>query len=504
MSYLTAADWTVIVGYLLGMIVLGVWLGKGQRNTRDYFLGSRNLPWWGVGMSIIATETSALTFVGVPAMAYGKQNLTFIQIVAGYVLARIILAVVLVPHYFKGEIYSPYQLFDRAFGPSARRLAAVFFLIAGTLAAGVRVYVTCIPLELMLGMGILPAILLFVVLSLIYTTVGGIKAVVWTEAAQFVLFMAGGLYVLFLIPTRFEGGLAAVFQAAGAGGKLAWLNTHFSFAMPFNLWMGLFGATFLAMSTHGADQLIVQRVLTCGSVREGRKSLVLSAVIIAPLFLMFLLVGSFLWVYYHQFALAIPLPENAAGMPQQDYIFPIFILTEVPPVFKGFLIVAILAAAMSSVSAAMAALASVSTMDIFKGLTRKPRDEAFYFRLSKYSTVAWGVVLVLVAYLSREVQSVFNLAFTLVGLTNGAMLGGLLLAIFWKRGNALAVGAGMLTSLGLMVVINARWKADIAWPWYTLIGLTIMVGVALVMGLVGRSFGRADSYQPRINTDQHG
>lgn len=478
MTYLTAADWAVIGGYLLAMIGFGVWLGRGQRNTRDYFLGSRNVPWWGVGMSILATETSALTFIGVPAMAYGDEHLTFIQIVIGYVMARVILAIVLVPHYFKGEIYSPYQLFAQAFGPPARRLAAGFFLIAGTLAAGVRVYVTCIPLELMLGVGILPAIMLFVGLSLIYTYIGGIKAVIWTEAVQFLLFLAGGLYVLLLIPGRLEGGLTEVWTSASAAGKLAWLNTDFSLAKPFNLWMGLFGATFLAMSTHGADQLIVQRVLTCKSVREGRKSLVFSAVIIGPLFLMFLLVGVFLWVYYQHVALAIPLPENPSGLPQQDYIFPIFILTEVPAVFKGFLIVAILAAAMSSVSAAMAALASVSTMDLYRDLARGQRSEAFYLRLSKVSTVFWGLVLALVAYLSREVQSVFNLAFTLVGLTNGAMLGGLALAVFWRRGDALSVGTGMVTSFAVMAFVNAQWKAQLAWPWYTVLGTGITVGVA--------------------------
>ena len=197
--YLEAADWLVISVYLVGIILFGLRFGRDQKNARDYFLGSKNIPWWGVGFSIVATETSALTFIGVPALAYGT-NLAFIQIIIGYVIARIVLAIVLVPHYFKGEIYSPYQLFSDAFGPAARRTAAGIFLIAGTLAAGVRVYVTCIPIQLMLrtdkwvqgGGGILAAILLFVGLSLIYTYAGGIKAVVWTDAVQFVLFLAGG------------------------------------------------------------------------------------------------------------------------------------------------------------------------------------------------------------------------------------------------------------------------------------------------------------------------
>src|SRR5204863_6551211 len=196
MNYFSGGDWLVIVAYLLGIIGLGVWFGRDQRNTRDYFLVSKNIPWWGIGLSIVAAETSALTIIGVPAIAYGG-NLLFIQMVIGYIVARIVLAIVMVPHYFKGEIYSPYQLFANAFGPGARRTAAGFFLVSETLAAGVRVYVASIPVKLILGdrlLGfgtgdpILGAILLFVLLALLYTCVGGVKAVIWTDAAQFFLF----------------------------------------------------------------------------------------------------------------------------------------------------------------------------------------------------------------------------------------------------------------------------------------------------------------------------
>src|SRR5882762_9104246 len=205
-SYFSPGDWIVILLYLLGIIGLGVWFGKDQHNTRDYFLGSKNIPWWGIGLSIVAAETSALTIIGVPGIAYGG-NIGFIQMIIGYVIARIILAIVLVPHYFTGEIYSPYQLFANAFGSSTRQTAAGFFLLSETLAAGVRVYVVCIPLQLMLGIQVLPAIILFVVLSLVYTYVGGVKAVIWTDAIQFGLFLAGGIFTLYYIPHIYEGGL---------------------------------------------------------------------------------------------------------------------------------------------------------------------------------------------------------------------------------------------------------------------------------------------------------
>ena len=501
-DYFNAADWIFILAYLAGVTALGVWFGHQQRSTRDYFLGSRNIPWWGIGASIVATETSALTIIGVPAMAYGG-NLLFIQMIVGYVIARVILAVVMVPHYMKGEIYSPYQLLEQHLGRGPRRLAAAFFLFLETLSAGVRVYVACIPIQLMLGdavcsLGglvhpILGAILLFVVLSLIYTYVGGVKAVVWTDAVQMLLFIGGGLFALFYIPTLIEGGWDAAWSQAAEAGKLEWLNTRFGFSAPFNLWMGILGGTVMVMSTHGAEQLIVQRVLSCGSVAEGRKALIFSAVIILPLFLIFLLVGAMLWVFYQHHPMQIALPENRPGIKANDFIFPIFMVTEVPHVLKGFLIVAILAAAMSSISSAMTALASVSTMD-FVRQALKDRSEAYFLRFSRYSTVFWAVALVGVAWLSREVQFVLNAAFSLRGLTSGALLGALLIALFRPRIGARAVMVGMVTSLVTMNLIywppqlpelRAWWAqtfgGEIFWPWFTLIGTSITLAVAWIV-----------------------
>ncbi len=507
-SYFSPGDWAIILVYLLGIIALGLWFGKDQHTTRDYFLGSKNVPWWGIGLSIVAAETSALTIIGVPAMAYGG-DFTFIQMLIGYVLARIILAVVMVPHYFKGEIYSPYQLFADSFGPSARQTAGGFFLISETLAAGVRVYVASIPVKLMLGdkllgLGtgdpILGAILLFVVLSLFYTCVGGVKAVIWTDVVQFGLFLIGGAYALFYIPSLVPGGASAVFAQAAAAGKLHWLSVtppgssvvKFLLGPPFNIWMGVIGGTVLGLSTHGAEQLIVQRVLACKSVADGRKALILSAVVIFPLFLIFLTVGTMLWVFYqgHPFRIALPEPRPGSGIKANDFIFPIFMMTEVPHILRGFLMVAILSAAMSSVSSALTSLASVSTMDFVKPLWRQ-RDEAFFLRFSKLSTVAWAALLVVTAYLSRQVEFVLNAAFSLRGLTSGALVGGLTLAVTWRKARPFPVITGMLVSLAIMTAIEllphlpwtkAFWMAyvgtEIFWPWYTLIGAATTLGTA--------------------------
>jgi SSS family solute:Na+ symporter len=507
-EYFNGKDWLVICLYLGGVILLGVWFGKDQKNTRDYFLGSKNIPWWGIGLSIVAAETSAVTIIGVPATAYGG-NIAFIQIVIGYVIARIILAVIMVPHYFKGEIYSPYELFSNAFGPSARQLSGGLFLLSETIAAGVRVYVASIPVKLMLGdkilgLGthnpILGAILLFVILSLLYTYVGGVKAVIWTDAVQFGLFLAGGLYALWYIPTFFSGGTTEVFHTALEGGKLHWLNKAFTLGAPINIWMGIIGGTVMVMSSHGAEQLIVQRVLACKNVRDGRRALILSAVIILPLFLIFLLVGAMLWVFYQSHPFKISLPESKPGIRANDFIFPIFMMTEVPHVLKGFLIVAILSAAMSSVSSALTSLSSVSTMDFVKALMRKQRSEAYFLTFSKVSTIAWAAILILVAYISsRQVGYVLDAALGLRGLTSGALLGGLLLVVFWKKGPPFPVLVGMVTSLLVMIGVvflpKFSWSPvpDIYWPWYALIGTCVTLGTAwLVRSLSSKTAAGAN------------
>ena len=483
MKLLSAADWIVIVLYLAGIIGLGVWLGRGQKSTRDYFLGGRDIPWWGVGLSIVATETSALTFIGVPAIAFGG-DFAFIQIIIGYVIARVILAIVMVPHYFQGDVYSPYQLFQRAFGTGAKRTVAIFFLIAGTLAAGVRVYATCIPIEMMLRdvfprNPIVMAIVLFVGLSLIYTYYGGIRAVVWTDAVQFVLLVGGGMFALVYL-LGFESAGWEYLKANGAE-KLNWFNGGFAWSMPYNIWMGVIGATFQVMSSHGVDQLNVQRVLSCKSISEGRKALTLSAVLIFPMFLLFLFVGAMLWAYAQVHGLDLPL--NAKGQPKNDYAFPLFILTVMPSGMKGLLVVGICAAAMSSVSSALSALASVSTMDLLKEI-KGDHPEDWYLRFSKRSTLVWGLILIGVAYGCIGHDKVITVAFSLAGLTSGAMLGGLFLVLWWKRGGSVPVVTGMFASLVGMTWI--KLNTSIAWPWYTMIGCAICLLIAFAArGLMG-------------------
>jgi len=467
---LVAIDWIIIVLYFILLIGFGIWLGRGQRNARDYFLGGRDLPWLSVALSILATETSALTFIGVPAMAYAG-DLGFMQIVIGYAVGRVLLAFLMVPYYFKNEIYSPYALIGKSFGPFAQKIGALFFLVAGTLGAGVRVYVTCIPLQLLLGWSVSSSIIFFVVLSLVYTWFGGIESVVWTDAIQFVLLFAGGVFVFLYIPNLIDGGWSSTFNEAYEEGKLSWFNFNFSFSKPYNFWMGIIGAVVFVLFTHGIDQLVAQRVLACRSVSDGRKALIFCGISIMPMMLLFLFIGSMLWVYYQDASILIEIPQNTMGKNQTDYIFPIFILTESPAGVKGLLFVGVFAAAMSSVSSALSALASVSTMDL--GFFINLKDETLKLKWSRHLTLLWGVVLIVVAYLTREVESVMNTAFSLVGLTSGALLGGVFLSLLIKRGTAWPVVVGMILSLITMIWIDSL--KVVHWPWYTLIGFCLMV-----------------------------
>ena len=277
-----------------------------------------------------------------------------------------------------------------------------------------------------------------------------------------------------------------ILAEARSAGKLQWLNLHFSTALPFNLWMGLIGGTFVTLSSHGAEQLIVQRVLACKTVADGRKALWLSAVLVLPLFFIFLAVGVMLWVYYQHFSSAIPLPEARPGIKANDFIYPVFMLTAVPHALKGFLIVAILSAAMSSVSSALTSLASVSTMDFVHPLSGGRRSERFYLTFSKVSTIFWAVALAAVAYLSRQVVFVLNAAFSLRGLTSGALLGALLLTLLWRGGTAGPIVIGMSASLVTMIAISSHRLGSVVidWPWFTLIGTLVTVGTAALARLV--------------------
>ncbi|MBX3728710.1 MAG: hypothetical protein KF858_05960 [Candidatus Sumerlaeia bacterium] len=524
------ADALVVLFYLLLVTGVGFWAHLGQKSQRDYFLAGRNLPWWVVGLSIVATETSALTFIGIPAAAFGALkydeatgysvtggNLFWMMLMSGYVLGRVIIAWRIIPLYFQGEVYTPYQLLKRAFGPRARIVGSAFQLIGISLGAGVRVYVTAIPLwavgcTIFPWFTILHGILLIVLVSLVYTAVGGIKAVAWTEMIQYFIYISGALFVLFYVPSLLRGELAAPSGAEGWSAvvevgrdKLEWFRLGLEgetfgarvqdlFCGPFNLFMGLIPGTLGIVLAFGFDQLNVQRLLGCKGVTDSRKAMLLSAVLIAPQFLLFLLIGVVLFAFYKlngfDFGLA-PWDPRTPGVAKSDYVFPVFMVTQIPPVLKGFLISALLAAAMSSVSSALSAMGSMVTMDIYRPLRGALASVRAEMTLSRVMTGASGLVLGAVAIAaSRGGQNVIDLAFTLAALTGGGILGIFIYGLVHKRGHETPVIAGLVVSLLFMLVLNLTWNPSlipgvtsaplwprITWPWHPLIGMTVCLTV---------------------------
>lgn len=469
----TAIDWLVLVLYLVGTTALGVRLGRGQKDSRDYFVAGGAIPWWAVLFSVVATETSALTFISIPGLAY-LGDLSFLQVATGYLLGRIVIAYTLLPRYVGGELVTAYALLERRFGLGTRRLASVTFMVTRAFGDSVRLFATSIPVALILA-GVLPshlaapaAILVLGAATLIYTYHGGMRAVVWTDVVQMGVYLLGGVGALWLLGAGVDGGWSRILADAGSAGKLRLLDFHFGFDRPHTVLAGLLGGGFLAMASHGADQIIVQRLLAAGSLRDARRALIGSGVVVIAQFALFLLIGIGLWSFY-----------GGASFPAPDRIFPAFIIAEMPPVMTGIVIAAILAAAMSTVSGSLNALAAATLHDLYVPLRGMP-DGARSLRISRLFTLAWAVVLVGGALLYRaEGTPVVVIALSIASFTYGGLLGGFFLAMLWpraiQRDALLGMGVGIFT-MGLVVF----GKTGIAWPWFVLIGtsVTLAVGIA--------------------------
>ena len=482
----TVYDWSMVALHMAAMLWIGFLFSRQQTSTKAYFLGNNEMSWWAVGISIIATETSALTVIGIPAMAY-TGNIKFIQIVLGYVIARVIVAFLIIPKYFAGQaLYTPYELLSRKFGGAARTVAVLFFMISGLLGAGVRVYVTAIPMKLVLGLDIFPCIFIFCAVCIAYTYLGGIKTVIWTDLIQCFLFVFGGVFAVFYIAWLLPGGFTQAMTEASKAGKLDWLDLNFALGGDFNIWMALIGATALGVISHGSDQMLVQRVLACKSQKEGQKAMILSGVLILPVFAIFLLTGIMLWTFYQHNAFLMQ-PVDAAGQFKADYIFPVFIISQMPIFLKGIVIASILAAAMSSLDSALSALSSVYVMNVHKEYFGKGgnKDEAYYMRCSKITILLCGAVLIAIAFLCQNVPLIFNAAFKLAGITSGAVLGGLLFAIFTRNVRSqVPIITGMIISSSVMLAITILGQYDklaIHWPWYGFIGtVTTLIPAYLI------------------------
>src|SRR6266403_2745167 len=418
-------DLTIIALYLAGITLFGLRFRKKQRSLRSYFLADRDIPWWAIALSIVAAETSTLTIIGIPGLAY-DTDLTFLQVVMGYVVGRIVISFVLLPHYFRGDIYTAYQLIDRRFGPQLRTLTSGLFLLTRAAAEGVRVYAVSIVVAIALGTGEVASIAIITTLTLIYTFEGGLAAVIWTDVVQTAIYVGGTLAGVFTILHLVPGGWPAIHHLAENAGKLRIFDFTPDFSKPYTFWAGLVGGTFFTLASHGTDQLIVQRLLAARNQRQSAAALVSSGIAVLFQFALFLLIGVMLFEFYH-----VP----SANFGKADRIYPTFIVSQMPHGISGLLIAAILAAAMSNLSAALNSLSSSSIMDFYLRL-RPQADERTRMRLSRLATVGWALVLFGLAVLAlHRVGRVVEVGLQIASVAYGALLGVFLLGVLTKRAN---------------------------------------------------------------------
>ena len=454
------ADLAVIAAYLAGVTWLGVHFRESQKSLRDYFLGGRTAPWWAIALSIVAAETSTLTVIGTPSLSF-QGDFGFLQVVLGYLLARIVISILFLPAYFRGDLFTAYELIERRFGNRVRRLTAGLFLVLRALAEGVRVFAISIVISIVFGAGETASIAAILCLTLFYTYEGGMKAVIWTDVAQMALYIGGAVLSLAAILHQIPGGWAQVISLAAPLGKLRVLDFRLGppaafFARNYSFWAGILGGCFLTTASHGTDQLMVQRLLAARNQRESRTALLASWVLVAAQFTLFLVIGVCLFTLYSIHHWAPPAVMDRA--------YPEFVWTYLPAGVAGLVMAAILAAAMSNLSAALNSLASATVVDFLR-----PRlDPARGVRLARRMTLVWGVILFGVGLLARHWGGVFEAGLSIASVLYGSLLGVFLLGVLAPRVGETAAIFGMAVGLALMLYV--RFATSIAFTWYVLIG----------------------------------
>ncbi|MBP3954022.1 sodium/solute symporter [Gemmata sp. G18] len=493
MPQLSALDLTIIAVYILGMTLLGVWFTRAQKDLRTYFVGGRNVGWFMILVSIVATETSAVTFLSVPGVAFDPKggNLTFLQLSFGYIIGRCIVAWLLLPQYMNGELFSAYEVLKQRFDPSVQRVASGLFLLTRTVADGLRIFLTAMLLQFVLG-GIVPAIVVVGAVTIVYTYLGGMKAVIWTDLIQFVIKIAGavlaGIFVLKLLP----GGWDQFLIEGEAAGKFKVIDTVFEPTVALNIWAGIIGGSVFSMASHGADQLMVQRYLCAKSLKQARFALVLSGFVVFAQFLLFLSVGVGMFLLNR--AGGFDLPEKV----RNDEVFGLFIVTKLPIGVVGVLVAAVLAAAMSTLSSSLNSSANAVITDFYRPL-RPGHSERRYVTLSRVMTAVWGVAQMGVAYAAYKLggnKSVVERVLEVAGLTMGLLLGlfllGTMRTLVASRAALAGLVCGFLTVLALWLPSTGlttdlpTWvpvfykERLLAFPWFAPIGAGTTILTALI------------------------
>jgi SSS family solute:Na+ symporter len=480
-----ALDLAIIFGYLIGIVLFGTWFARKQKTTSDYFLGDRSVPWWAVAASIVATETSTITFVSVPGIAFSRGgNFQFLQLVFGYLLGRIVIALLFIPSYFRGELMTVYQLLDRRFGGKIKVLAASLFVVMRNIADGIRLLLTAIVLAAVYTsfqpaanseVIIIGSVVLIGVAMIVFTYFGGMEAVIWVEVIQLGIYIVGAIAAAVILTNSIEGGLTAAIATASQSNKFSLLDFSFNLTKTYTFWAGLIGGCFLTMSTHGTDQYLVQRYLCTDRPKRAAAALLTSGAIVLGQFIGFLFIGILLFAFYHPFTDPGYATATAASYPFSggDRVFPDFITRHLPTGLSGLVVAAIFAAAMSS---SLNSIAATAVNDLYKPLRPRMQDK-HYLKVSHLLTLVWGIVQIGVALILRNRnRSALDLALSIASLINGPILGAFLVGTFLKRVSQTPALIAMLVSLGTMLYIY--FATRIAWTWYVFIGSVITFVIA--------------------------
>jgi solute:Na+ symporter, SSS family len=472
-------DLAIVIVYLLAVTALGmrfrrtkksIAAGKSDRDSvsLDYFLGGKTAPWWALALSIVATETSTLTIIGTPAIAYAG-NLTFIQLVIGYLIGRVLIVLLLLPGYFRGQFLTAYALIEKRFGEKMRAVAASTFLITRAIAEGVRVSAIALVVSVVLGTSEHLAVVIVIALTILYTFEGGMTAVIWTDVAQLLLYLTGSAVTFWVLLHRIPGGWTEVAQvAASAGHKLQVFDFSFNLTTKYTFWSGLIGGAFLTMASHGTDQTIVQRLLAARNERDSRRALLTSGVLVLIQFTVFLLIGVLLYVF------AQHSPLLAAGE-RTDRILPLFLVREMPTGLAGLLLASIVAVAMSNASGSLNSLAASSVLDFAK-LRGQSTDPVKFLRLSRRMTLFWGAILMFFGLVKWG--PLLETGLTVASLPFGSLLGLFLLGTLDRRATPTGALIGMFAGLATVLCI---WQfTPIAYTWYVLVGALTTFAVGAI------------------------
>jgi SSS family transporter len=472
---LTAADFLVL-GVAVALLFVIAWcVGRREQNTQDYFLGGRSVPAAVACLSFVATEISAITVISVPAVAY-SENWMYIQMFFGSAAARLFIAFIFIPVFYKYSCTTIYEFLKHRFGPETQYAGSCCFFITRLVGSGVRLYVACLGIKVIMGCSLEQAVLFFTVVSVAFIGVGGIKAVVWNGAYQAVMFYVAGVAVAACLLAQIDGGLAAVWRMAGESHRLDWINTSLNFWDPKTVWAASLNAFFIGLSVFGTDQEFMQRMLTVKTRRASQSALVGTIAAGLPLLLLYLTLGTILFAFYKTHG-------GAPAIGKADEIMSYTVVHVLPAGIRGLVLAAII---LASIDSPLMSLSSSFVTDIYRTLIVRGRDDAHYLRVSRCGVVLFGIVLMLLALgFAPIADKGLWLAFQVVSVTGGSTLGIFMLGVLTKRrsnhANVLAMVVSAMTCLSLLV-LSKGGVVQLGWTWLIVLGAIETFVIAWLLG----------------------